>query len=221
MSRLKAFVFDAYGTLFDVRSVQSRCEEVFPGYGAAITTMWRTKQLEYSWLRSLMNRYADFWQVTEDGLRYTCLALGLEPDQTALERIMESYLSIAPYPDTGQALQALAPYPLAILSNGTPSMLEAAVRNAGLEAVFSAVLSVDEIQIYKPHPSVYGLATAKLNLPPEEIAFVSSNGWDVAGAKAFGFYVCWLNRTNAPVEELDVRPDLIIASPLELAKLTS
>ncbi len=218
MNKLKAFVFDAYGTLFDVGSVFALCEEVFPGHGADITSLWRTKQLEYSWLRSQMGRYEDFWRVTADGLRYTCLALGLKASDADLERIMQSYLTISPFPDTAPALEALSDRSKAILSNGSPMMLEAAVANAGLGGSLSHILSVDEVKIYKPHPSVYALAPTRLGLAREEIGFVSSNGWDAAGAKAFGFTVFWLNRLKAPVEELGLKPDVIISSPLELVK---
>ena len=218
MSEPQAFVFDAYGTLFDVRSVLTRCEEVFPGYGEAITVLWRTKQLEYSWLRALMGRYEDFWRVTAAGLRYTCQSLGLKPQPAQLEHIMASYLTISPFPDSLPALQALVGRPLAILSNGTPAMLASAVERAGFAPLLAHVISVDEVQTYKPHPSVYALAPARLGLPKEAIGFVSSNGWDMAGAKAFGFQVFWLNRAGLPVEELGVQPDKIIGSLRELAQ---
>lgn len=219
----KALVFDAYGTLFDVRSVLSRCEEVFPGQGQEITTLWRVKQLEYSWLRSLMGRYEDFWRLTEDGLRWACLAVGLSPTEAQLEQVLQSYLTISPFPDTLPALAKLTKLglPLAILSNGSPAMLEAAVTNAALTGTIAHVISVDEVKIFKPHPSVYALAPARLGLAKEEIAFVSSNGWDAAGAKAFGFEVYWINRMAAPIEELSSPPNAVIASLLELAELLS
>jgi len=216
----KAFVFDAYNTLFDVYSVQASCEEVFPGYGEKLTRLWRTKQLEYSWLRSLMGRYEDFWKLTGDGLRYSCRFLGLQPEATQLETIMQSYLTLAAFPETTHVLDGLAGQPRAILSNGNPAMLEAVVRHNGLEGKFDHILSVDVLKIYKPHPSVYQLAVDRLGLSREEIGFVSSNGWDVAGAKAFGFQVFWLNRLEAPVEELGVQPDAIIKSALELLDLS-
>lgn len=219
MNRLKAFVFDAYGTLFDVYSVQATCEEVFPGNGAALSRLWRTKQLEYSWLRSLMNRYEDFWKLTGDGLRFSCQALGLQPEPAQYEKIMQSYLTLAAFPETAQVLDRLAGRPRCILSNGAPAMLEAAVRHNGLESKIDRVLSVDELKVYKPDPAVYQLAVDRLGLGREEIGFISANGWDVAGAKAFGLTVFWLNRQAAPVEELGVGPDAIITSPLELLDL--
>ncbi len=212
----QAYVFDAYGTLFDVYSVQAKCEEIFPGKGADLTRLWRTKQLEYSWLRSLMARYENFWKLTGDGLRYSCQFLGLKPGQEQMEELMQSYLALAAFPETGQVLEKLAGFSRVILSNGTPAMLEAVVRHNRLEGQFDHILSVDELKIYKPHPAVYQLAVDRLGLAKENIAFVSSNGWDVAGAKAFGFTVYWLNRPGAPVEELGVQPEAILKSPLEL-----
>lgn len=220
MSRPRAWVFDAYNTLFDVYSVQATCEETFPGYGEQLTRLWRVKQLEYSWLRSLMGRYEDFWQLTGDGLRYACNLLGLQPEASQLEKIMQSYLTLTAFPETALILEKLAGQPRAILSNGSPAMLEAVVRHNRLEGSFDHVLSVDELKVYKPYPTVYQLAVDRLGLAKEDIGFVSSNGWDVAGAKAFGFTVFWLNRAGAPVEELGVQPDAIIRSPLELHDLT-
>lgn len=212
----QAIVFDAYGTLFDVYSVQARCEEIYPGKGADLVRLWRAKQLEYTWLRSLMGRYEDFWKLTEDSLRYSCRFLGVHPGAEQVEELMQSYLKLAAFPETGKVLEELAAIPRAILSNGAPAMLAAVVRNNGLLDQFDHVLSVDELKIYKPHPSVYQLAVDRLGVAKENIAFVSSNGWDVAGAKTFGFRVFWLNRQGTPVEELGVQPDSIIKSPLEL-----
>jgi 2-haloacid dehalogenase len=220
MNKPKAYVFDAYGTLFDVYSVQASCEEVFAGSGEKLTRLWRTKQLEYSWLRSLMGRYEDFWKLTEDGLRYSCQFLGLQADAAQIEKITQSYLTLSAFPETTQVLDRLAGLPRAILSNGTPAMLEAVVRHNRLDGSFDHILSVDELKMYKPHPAVYRLAVDRLGLSKEEIGFISSNGWDVAGAKAFGFKVFWLNRLEAPVEELGVEPDAIIKSPLELLDFT-
>jgi 2-haloacid dehalogenase len=210
MSSTKAYVFDAYGTLFDVHSILVRCEELFPGYGAQLTTLWRTKQLEYTWLRSLMGKYEDFWTITRDALMYSCHMLGVSGTAEKIDRLMQSYLALAPFPGTAEALDALALVPCAILSNGTPEMLRSLVRNAGWEGKFRHILSVDAVKVYKPHPSVYQLAVSALGVERHEIVFVSSNGWDVAGAKAFGCRVCWLNRSNAPVEALGVQPDWIV-----------
>jgi 2-haloacid dehalogenase len=219
MGQAKAFVFDAYGTLFDVRSVLARCEEVFPGYGDALTTLWRTRQLEYTWLRSLMGRYEDFWQVTRDGLVYACRLLGLASTREQIEHLMEAYLSLSPFADVPAALDSLSGFPLAILSNGSPAMLQDVVRNAGFEGRFQHVLSVDEVRIYKPSPAVYQLAETHLGIARGQIGFVSSNCWDIAGAKAFGLQTYWLNRQNAPVDLLGAEPDHILRTMAELAAL--
>ncbi len=218
---VKALVFDAYGTLFDVRSVLSRCEEVFPGHGSDLTGLWRTKQLEYTWLRSLMGKYEDFWQVTQDGLVFACRSLGLAPSQDQIDHLMQAYLTLNPFPEIPAALEALGEVPCSILSNGTPTMLDSVVRNAGLEGRFQHILSVDEIRTYKPNPSVYQLAETHLGIQREEIGFVSSNAWDVAGGKAFGFQAYWLNRQNAPADVLGVEPDRIIHSAVELTSVVA
>lgn len=210
-NKISALVFDAYGTLFDVHSVTETCERLFPGKGGSLSQLWRTKQLEYTWQRSLMGRYADFNRVTEDGLRYACGALALRYSQGALDTLMEAYRHLKPFPDAVAALSALkARAKLAILSNGTPAMLQAVIANSGLKTTFDAVLSVDPAGIFKPAPRVYQLAADHLHMPKDEIGFVSSNGWDAAGAKAFGFQVFWVNRTALPVEELDAMPDAVL-----------
>jgi 2-haloacid dehalogenase len=216
-NKISALVFDAYGTLFDVHSVTETCERLFPGKGAGLSRLWRTKQLEYTWQRSLMGRYADFNRVTEDGLRYACGALALRFSQGAFDTLMEAYRHLKPFPDAVAALAALkGRAKLAILSNGTPAMLHAVVANNGLTSTFDAVLSVDPAGIFKPAPRVYQLAVDHLSVPKEEIGFVSSNGWDAAGAKAFGFRVFWINRAAMPVEELDLLPDAVLKSLGEL-----
>jgi 2-haloacid dehalogenase len=206
MAAPRAFVFDAYGTLFDVHSV-TEAARALTSDPQALSTLWRQKQLEYTWLRSLMGRYEDFWVVTGQALRFALRRLGLAAGEAQVEALMSAYLTLAPFPEVAAALRALRGTPLAILSNGSPLMLEAAVRSSGLEGTFAHVLSVDAVQIYKPSPRVYELAPRALGVAPGEIVFVSSNGWDVAGAAAFGFRTCWCNRTNAPAEELDVTPD--------------
>jgi 2-haloacid dehalogenase len=218
---IKALVFDAYGTLFDVRSVLSRCEEVFPGHGSALTGLWRTKQLEYTWLRSLMGKYEDFWQVTQDGLVFACRSLGLASTHDQIDHLMQAYLTLRPFPEITTALESLSTVPLSILSNGTPTMLDSVVRSAGLEGRFQHILSVDEVHVYKPSPVVYQLAETHLGIQREEIGFVSSNGWDVAGGKAFGFQAYWLNRQHAPAEALGVKPDRIIHSAMELTAIVA
>ena len=209
MSPVRGYVFDAYGTLFDVHSVVEAGREITPD-PVALSTMWRQKQLEYTWLRALMGRYADFWVVTEAALRYTIRRLGLTATEAQVRRLMEAYLSLACFPEVKAALGRLAGRPRAVLSNGAPSMLAAAVAGSGLTPLLEHVISVDRVKTYKPSPLVYALGPDMLGAPAGELLFVSSNGWDVAGAKAFGYQVAWCNRTGAPEEELGVRPDLVI-----------
>ena len=206
MAAPRAFVFDAYGTLFDVHSVMEAARAVTPD-PQALSLLWRQKQLEYTWLRSLMGRYQDFWLVTGQALRFALRRLGITAGESQIEALMSAYLTLAPFPEVPAALRALRGRPLAILSNGSPRMLESAVRSSGLGAAFDHVLSVDTVGVYKPSPLVYDLAVRALDLPAGEILFVSSNGWDVAGAGAYGFRTCWCNRANAPADELDVTPD--------------
>jgi len=209
VSPVRGYVFDAYGTLFDVHSVVEAGREITPD-PVALSTMWRQKQLEYTWLRALMGRYADFWVVTEAALRYTIRGLGLTATEAQVRRLMEAYLSLACFPEVKAALGRLAGRPRAVLSNGAPSMLAAAVAGSGLTPLLEHVISVDRVKTYKPSPLVYALGPDMLGAPAGELLFVSSNGWDVAGAKAFGYQVAWCNRTGAPEEELGVRPDLVI-----------
>lgn len=202
----RAFVFDAYGTLFDVHSVMEAARAVTPD-PQALSQLWRQKQLEYTWLRSLMGRYQDFWLVTGKALRFALRRLGITAGESQIEALMSAYLTLSPFPEVPDALRALRGRPLAILSNGSPRMLESAVRSSGLGGAFDHVLSVDAVGVYKPSPLVYDLAVRAFGLPASEILFVSSNAWDVAGAGAYGFRTCWCNRTNAPADELDVTPD--------------
>lgn len=217
--RIKALVFDAYGTLFDVHSVISACDQSFPGHGAALSQAWRAKQLEYTWLRSLIGRYKDFWQVTESALAFACMSLGLlcPPDTRA--KLMETYLHLDPFPEVQEALRALSGYSLAILSNGSPRMLKAAVESADLKGIFSRIISVDEAKIYKPSPRVYRLAPQKLHVATSAIGFISANFWDIAGAKAFGFHTYWVNRSKAPAEELGLVPDATLSSLADLVDI--
>jgi 2-haloacid dehalogenase len=206
MAAPRAFVFDAYGTLFDVHSVVEAAREITSD-PHALSNLWRQKQLEYTWLRSLMGRYDDFWVVTGQALRFALRRLGIAAAEAQVEALMNAYLTLAAFSDVPAALRALPGMPLAILSNGSPMMLERAVRSSGLAGAFAHVLSVDEVRVYKPSPRVYELAPRALGVAPAEIVFVSSNAWDVAGAAAFGFTTCWCNRSNAPAEELQPAPD--------------
>jgi 2-haloacid dehalogenase len=203
LSSISACVFDAYGTLLDVNSAARRCRDALGGKADALASLWRAKQLEYSWLRSLMGRHADFWQVTGEALDYSMATLGIE-DAGLRTRLMELYLVPEAYPDAKFALEALkrAGRPAAILSNGAPKMLAAAVKSAGIGDLLDHVISVEDCGIYKPHPSVYALATKRLDLDAARIGFVSSNAWDAAGASLQGFKVVWINRAGAKPERL-------------------
>ncbi len=216
---IQALVFDAYGTLFDVHSVISACNQNFPGQGPALSQAWRAKQLEYTWLRSLMGRYEDFWHVTESALSFACKTLNLQCPPATSAQLMEAYLHLDSYPEVKQALNSLSEYSLAILSNGSPRMLQAAVESAGLQGIFSRVISVDEVKIYKPSPRVYRLASQKLRVAKAAIGFVSSNFWDIAGAKAFGLRTYWVNRSRAVAEELGIVPDATVSSLAELVDM--
>ncbi|MGA7807282.1 haloacid dehalogenase type II [Bradyrhizobium sp.] len=242
---IKAVVFDAYGTLYDVQSVADVTEQAFPGYGGIITQIWRIKQLEYSWLRSLMGRYDDFATVTRDSLTYTLRALGLTPEDAPFGRIMDKYLHLDLYPDALAALAALNGRKLAILSNGSPDMLQALVRNSGLDPVLDATVSVDANKIFKPSPQAYALIETKLGVAPRDVLFVSSNPWDACGAKAFGLNVAWIERVTpeamalacvenerlppltmfkllrTQMDELGVAPDCRIRSLSELPALVT
>jgi len=202
----RAYVFDAYGTLFDVHSVIEAGRSVTPD-PQALSTLWRQKQLEYTWLRSLMGRYEDFWAVTEEALRFALRRLGIAASEAHVKTLMDAYLTLACFPDVRDALPRLEGVPLGILSNGSPRMLEAAVRSSGLGDTFQHVLSVDAVKIFKPSPRVYELGPRAFGVPAGEILFVSSNGWDVAGAKSFGYRTCWCNRQRAPAEALGVTAD--------------
>jgi 2-haloacid dehalogenase len=194
--KIKAVVFDAYGTLYDVQSVATVTEEAFPGYGEIITQIWRIKQLEYSWLRSLMRRYEDFSVITRESLTYTLRLLGLKHDDGVFDRIMQKYLHLDLYPDASSSLAALRGRKLAILSNGSTDMLNALVRNSGLDRVLDATISIDSKRIFKPSPDAYTLIESKLGVKPAEVLFVSSNPWDAVGAKAFGLNVAWIERVT-------------------------
>jgi 2-haloacid dehalogenase len=240
---IKAVVFDAYGTLYDIQSVAAVTEQAFPGYGEIITQVWRIKQLEYTWMRSLMRRYQDFSAVTAESLAYTLRVLGLKHDADAFARIMDKYLHLDLYPDALAALGAMRDRKLAILSNGSPAMLDALARNSGLDRVLDAVISVDAGKIFKPSPDTYALIEARLGIAPAEVLFISSNPWDACGAKAFGLNVAWIERVTpeamalacatsdlvAPLtmfkalrtqmDELDLAPDYRIHSLSELPAL--
>jgi len=217
--QLRAWVFDAYGTLFDPFSLQGKAERIFPGRGEALSQLWRSRQLEYTWLRALMNHYADFWQVTREALVYACRSLRLRCEVAHQDELMQEYLHLEIYPDVTAGLEALLGQRLAILSNGSPRMLEAVVEHAGLKMAFATLVSADKVRTYKPSPTVYQLAVEALELKKGEIGFVSSNYWDVAGAAAFGFQAFWLNRSKATPDELGTAPEATITRLRELTGL--
>ena len=219
----RAVIFDAYGTLFDVHSVIAAAEQLFPGHGDALSQLWRQKQIEYTQLRTLAARtdapgehYRPFWDITLDALRHATKRLQLTLGRAAEKRLMDEYACLSAFHDAVPALRALREpsvathaglkLGLAILSNGNPQMLDIAVKSAGMNALFDHVLSVDAVRAYKPSPAAYALGPEAFGVAAREIVFVSSNGWDVAGATWFGFTTFWLNRQNLPVEELGVTP---------------
>jgi 2-haloacid dehalogenase len=220
LAGVKACVFDAYGTLFDFASAARSCRDVLSDQADRLTVLWRDKQLQYTWLRAVQDRHAEFWQVTGDGLDYALETLGI--DRPGLrERLMALYLSLATFPEVTETLRRLkaAGMRTAILSNGSPRMLDAVVTGANLNALLDAVLSVEEAGVYKPHPKVYQLAVDRLAVPAGAIAFQSSNAWDAHAASAFGMQVVWCNRYNQRRERLPGAPDREIRSLAELPPL--
>jgi 2-haloacid dehalogenase len=217
---VKACVFDAYGTLFDVHSAAARLRGEIGDKADELSNLWRQKQLEYTWLRSLMGRHEDFWQITGDALDFALQKTGIDnPGLRA--KLMELYLQLEAYPEVGGVLDALqgAGKKTAILSNGAPSMLIAAAKTAGIYGKLDAILSVEDVGIFKPHPSVYQIAVDTLKVAPNEIAFMSSNAWDAHGAGAFGFVVAWVNRFSQPREYLPAKPHVEIQTLSDLPPL--
>lgn len=220
LTDIRACVFDAYGTLFDVHSAVARHRARLGDKADGLSRLWRSKQLEYTWLRTLMRRHADFWQVTGDALDFALDAHGLE-DMDLRQALMQAYLQLDCYPEVPGMLERLGQADLqrAILSNGSPRMLTAAVGNSGLEQCFEAVLSIEQIGIYKPDPRVYRLAVDQLRVPAERICFMSSNAWDVAGAVSFGFRVVWINRFGQCPERLGMTPQAVLSDLTGLSAL--
>jgi 2-haloacid dehalogenase len=219
-SGIAACVFDAYGTLFDVHSAVARHNDEMGNVGDRVSQLWRTKQLEYTWLRSLMGQHADFWQVTGEALDYALDAFDIG-DKVLRNSLMDAYLTLSPYPEVRDALSQLKQrgVRLAILSNGAPNMLDAAVAGAGIKDLLDEVLSVEDVGIYKPSPRVYQLAVERLQVSPEQISFQSSNAWDAVGAAAFGFKVAWINRFAQHPEQLPAQPQAEIRDLTELLEL--
>jgi 2-haloacid dehalogenase len=220
LSGVKACVFDAYGTLFDFASAARACPDVPPEAADRLSALWRDKQLQYTWLRAAQGRHADFLQVTADALDFTLETLALT--RSALrERLLDLYLRLSPFPEVPEMLARVraAGLATAILSNGTPAMLAAAVGAAELNDLFDAVLSVEEVGAFKPNRQVYQLAVDRLGTPAASIAFVSSNGWDAHAASAFGMQVVWCNRYGQRRERLPGAPDREIATLADLPAL--
>jgi 2-haloacid dehalogenase len=209
LAPIDACVFDAYGTLFDVNSAAARNRDALGPEADAFSATWRRKQLEYTWLRGLMGTHADFWQVTAEALDFACERHAVA-DATLREQLLESYRRLSAYPEVPGMLAAIRGSGLktAILSNGTPAMLQSAVEAAGIAALLDQVLSVETVGIYKPHPRVYQLAVDRLGVPAQRICFLSANGWDTAGAAQFGLRAIRINRTGEPRERLPAEPEL-------------
>ena len=215
--RIRGIVFDMYGTVVDVGAVADAYRVVAPD-PAAFTAQWRAKQLEYSFLRSLMGKYQDFWKVSEQALDFAIKQHGLAVSPDQRRHLMDAWLRPTPYPEVAAALPRLKErYSLAILSNGSPRMLRIGLERTGLRTHFRWVISVDEVKLFKPSPKVYQLAPKHMKLKKVEILFVSSNSFDVVGAKAFGFRVCWINRTGAPLDSLGPKPNLVVTNFDELS----
>jgi len=217
---IQVCAFDAYGTLFDVNSAAQQARDALGEKWQPLAEIWRTKQLQYTWLRSLMGRHADFWQVTGDALDFALGSLKLD-DPRLRARLMDLYLKLDAYPEVKEVLGRLkgAGKRIAILSNGSPQMLAAAVRNAGITQLLDAVLSVEEAGIYKPHRSVYQIVVDRFGVAPARVCFVSSNAWDAYAGKAFGFRVAWCNRFGQLPERLPEKPDMEIATLAELPEV--
>lgn len=217
---IKACVFDAYGTLFDVHSAVAKYRDRLGDIADPVSMLWRTKQLEYTWLRSLMGCHADFWQITRDALDYAFERHHVDDDGLHGD-LMAAYLKLDCYPEVPEALSTLKDrgFRLAILSNGTPAMLEAAVNTSGIETFIEKNFSVEDVSIFKPDPRVYQIAVDGLKIRPEEIIFQSSNPWDVSGASAFGFKVAWVNRFGQIPERIPGQADVEIQNLLELPDL--
>lgn len=205
---IRAIAFDAYGTLFDVYSIATLAEKLFPGHGNSLAALWRDRQIDYTRLRTLSGRHRSFWHITEDALVYACRALRIPLEAEQHKQLMAQYAVLQAFPENLAALQKLKHMgmPLAILSNGTPAMLASAVDHAGMTGIFDYLLSVESVQKYKTSPEAYALAPTAFDLPARDILFVSSNAWDACGATWYGFTTFWINRSKQPCEELGITP---------------
>ena len=208
-SPFKAVVFDAYGTLFDVHSVASLAEQLFPGKGDALSQLWRQKQLEYSWLRAMSGRYKPFWEITRDALRFCGLRMGLALTPELETRLMNQYSSLSAFPENLQALRDMkaAGLALGILTNGNRDMIEVSVRSSGMTGMFDHLLSSQTVETFKTMDRIYALAPEAFGCRAREILFVSSNCWDAIGSRWYGYTSFWINRAGMPLEQLDTEPD--------------
>lgn len=206
---IKAFVFDVYGTLFDVHSVGDKCNKIYPGKGAEISKTWREKQLQYSNLRQLMGKYQTFLTVTKEALRYAVKQHGEELDQDVEKELINSYLHLVVYPEVKEVLAQIQDKKIAVFSNGSHDMLDPLIKESKISSLIHQLISVDEIKQFKPTVASYDYALKQLDVKPEEVLFMSSNGWDISGAKNYGFQTAWINRNNLPLEELNLEPNSI------------
>lgn len=224
--QFKAVVFDAYGTLFDVYSIGALAENLFPGQGAAISVLWRDKQIEYTRLITLSDphrsqgsrHYQSFWELTQLSLRYTLERLKLQASEEDIDALMQQYAKLSPFPENKSVLLQLKALgvPMAILSNGSPDMLTSAVRSAGFTGLIDHILSVDSVRLFKTAPESYSLVFKVIQAKPEEILFVSSNAWDALGATWFGFATLWVNRQGLPYEAIGPKPTFVGGSLLQV-----
>ncbi|HBU98193.1 haloacid dehalogenase type II [Thalassospira lucentensis] len=220
LSSCRAFVFDAYGTLFDVGSAVAKFRDTVGDEAERLSAVWRQKQLEYTWLRSLMGDFTDFWTVTGDALDFAMEQTG-KKDPVLRAKLMETYLSLDTFPEVVETLKTLKSqgHKLAILSNGAKHMLISAAKSSGILTLFDHIICVDDLKTYKPHPDVYQLAVDQLEVNAAEISFQSSNGWDIAGAGHFGFRTAWINRSKQPMERLSHQADVVLNGLDELLPL--
>ena len=204
--KAKAIVFDAYGTLFDVNSAAEKCKDKIGSKWEAFANHWRTTQLEYTWLRSLMNRHKNFWDVTEDSLDKSIRVFGI--DKNMKNDLLNLYKILSPYPEVKEVLKSLKKksFKLAILSNGTPSLLSELIKNSDLNNLFDDLFSVEEVKVYKPDSRVYELPVKKYNVKADEVTFLSANTWDVSGGGNFGYNSIWVNRNKSEFDILDYQP---------------
>ncbi|MBD8014933.1 haloacid dehalogenase type II [Microbacterium sp. APC 3898] len=208
-SSIQALIFDVYGTLFDVYSVKEKCRDLYGDKGEEISIVWRQKQLQYSFLRQLMGQYEPFSKITRDALDYTLTKLELPYDEEKVETLLEAYRNLEAHPESAEILEQMRDKKIAVFSNGSRDMLEPLIKNSVLSELIDEIISVDDIKQYKPTPASYSYALKVLGVERHEVLFMSSNEWDIAGAKSFGFQTAWINRDGMPLDKLGMEPDSI------------